>query len=297
MRNYILLNILILTISSCSVKQSRDTSYNIVTEYNKQVKKFPHIKIVETTSDSLVYETKNITYNNSKKNPLHLDVYEFKLETKNPAVILIHGGGWKSGNKNMLAPLALSIAKKGYNCFTIEYTLSTEARYPNAINDVLDAISYIKLNAAKYNVDTLKIAVLGCSSGGQMASLIGTKYAEKVNAIIDIDGILAFHHPQSKEGTLASEWLGGTYDEKPDVWKEASALNHVSKKTSPILFINSQYERFYAGRDQMIEQLNNYNIYSEIHTINDSPHTFWLFDPWFDETSNYIVQFLNKQFK
>lgn len=275
----------------------KDFSYSTSTEFIKQKKKFPFIKIVFPKKDTLLVESKDVIYFESNDKKLYLDIFEFKHEELKPAVLLIHGGGWKSGNKSMLTPLAQSIAQKGYNCFTIEYTLSTEAIYPKSVDDVLEAINHIKSNALKYNIDTLKIAIVGCSSGGQMASLIGTKYFDKVNAIVNIDGILAFHHPQSKEGTLAAEWLGGTYDEKPDIWQDASALNHVSKKTPPILFINSQYERFHAGRDQMIEQLNNYNIYSKIQTIKNSPHTFWLFDPWFEETSNYIVQFLNKQFK
>ena len=47
----------------------------------------------------------------------------------------------------------------------------------------------------------------------------------------------------------------------------------------------------------MIKKLNEYNIYSEIKEIKDSPHTFWLFEPWFEDTTHSIIQFLNKQFK
>ena len=69
---------------------------------------------------------------------------------------------------------AIDAASKGYSCFNIEYRLSMEAQYPAGIFDVKKAIQFIKKNAKKYNVDPTKIAVLGCSSGGQMAALIGT---------------------------------------------------------------------------------------------------------------------------
>jgi pectinesterase len=161
------------------------------------------------------------------------------------------------------------------------------------------------------NVDPDKIAVLGCSSGGQMAALIGTtnnnpifedktfknKASSKVNAIIDIDGVLAFRHPESSEGEMASFWLGGSYDENPENWKNASALSHTNKNTPPILFICSSIDRFHAGRNDMIAILNKNKIYSEVRTIEDSPHSFWFFEPWFSKTVEYSTKFLDKIFK
>ena len=275
----------------------KDTSYSINSEYKKQIKKFPYIKIVESKTQKNVFELNDEIYKTINNRDLHLDAFLKKSKSKLPAVIMVHGGGWKSGNKTLLKPLAQRITEKGYNCFSVEYRLSDESKYPGAIEDVLSAIEFIKTNNTKYNIDTTKIVILGCSSGAQMASLIGTKYANKVKAVINLDGILVFHHPQSKEGLLAANWLGGDYSEKKEIWEDASALTHVSDKSAPILFINSQYERFHAGRDEMIAILNKYKIYNEIREIKDSPHTFWLFNPWFDETLNYITQFLNKQLK
>jgi pectinesterase len=47
------------------------------------------------------------------------------------------------------------------------------------------------------------------------------------------------------------------------------------KNSPPILFINSQFDRFHAGRDDMIAELNTFGIYSEIKKIENSPHAFW----------------------
>lgn len=293
----LLIAIFIFFFANVFSQENKTYLYSTETEYNKQIKKFPTIKIIQLQKDSLIEEKKDIIYNSPNNRLLYLDAYLLKSTSKLPAVILLHGGGWKSGDKSMLKPLSQAIAKKGYNCFSIEYRLSDEAQYPASINDVLEAIDFIKENASTFNVDTLKTAILGCSSGGQMASLIGTKYTNSVQAIINLDGIVAFHHPESEEGKLAAEWLGGTYEEKPEIWEDASAYNHVTQNTPPILFINSQYDRFHAGRNDMIKTLNKYNIYNEIQEIKDSPHTFWLFEPWFEGTTKYIIQFLNKQFK
>ena len=288
-----------------------DTSYTVKSTFHKLIKKYPFITIPQEKFNGDVAEIKNITYQKRKGRALHLDAIYYKKKKFNTAIIMIHGGGWRSGNKNQMHDLAKELAAKHYSCFAIEYRLSLEAKYPEGIYDVKNAIKFIKDNALKFNVDPNKIVVLGCSSGGQMAALIGTtnensgfeeasfksKSSSKVSAIIDIDGVLAFKHPESSEGEMASFWLAGSYEEKPENWKNASALSHTDKNTPPVLFINSSFDRFHAGRDDMIAILNENKIYSEVKTLPDSPHSFWFFDPWFTETVTYTTQFLDKIFK
>lgn len=286
-----------------------DTSYTVWSTYNKELKKFPYIKIVQKPENKTISKQLDLVYKKSNSRELHLDAFYKKESPLQPAVILIHGGGWKSGNKSQMHFLAQEIASKGYSCFAVEYRLSDEAKYPAAILDVKTAIKYIKENALQFNVDSNKIAVLGCSSGAQMASLIGVtnrnpKFEEStsnqnsnVQAIINMDGILAFNHPESKEGKVAALWLDGSYEEKPEVWEEASALTHTNKNSPPFLFINSDIPRFHAGRDDMIAILTKFGIYSDVKTLSNSPHSFWFFDPWFDEIVNYSTQFLDKIFK
>lgn len=286
-----------------------DTSYTVWSTYNKELKKFPYIKIVQKPENKAISKQLDLVYKKSYSRELHLDAFYKKESPLQPAVILIHGGGWKSGNKSQMHFLAQEIASKGYSCFAVEYRLSDEAKYPAAILDVKTAIKYIKENARQFNVDSNKIAVLGCSSGAQMASLIGVtngnpKFEESIShqnsnvqAIINMDGILAFNHPESKEGKVASLWLDGSYEEKPEVWEEASALTHTNKNSPPILFINSEIPRFHAGRDDVIAILTKFGIYSDVKILSNSPHSFWFFDPWFDEIVNYSTQFLDKIFK
>jgi len=288
-----------------------DTSYTIKSTYTKLIKKYPFITIPEIKANPEVKETFDLVYNNEQDRVLHFDAFVNIKKKKNPAVIMIHGGGWRSGNKNQMQFIGKEIAAKGYSCFSIEYRLSLEAKYPEGVIDVKNAIKFIKDNAAKFNVDPNKIAVLGCSSGGQMAALIGStnnnplfedkdfksKSSSKVHAIIDVDGVLAFKHPESSEGDMAAFWLGGKSDEIPENWKNASALSHTDKNTPPVLYICSSIPRFHAGRDDMIKILNNYKIYNEVHTIPDSPHSFWFYDPWFTQTISYSIQFLDKIFK
>ncbi|WP_299105541.1 alpha/beta hydrolase [uncultured Winogradskyella sp.] len=303
--------ILLLNVSTVFAFQSiqKDTSYTVTSSYKKYKKDFPQIEIVKSQQSQNVFKTENITYKTLENRTLCLDAF-INTSENNPAVILVHGGGWKSGNKSHMAPMAQNIASKGYSCFAVEYRLSDEVPYPEGIYDLKQAIQYIKSNAKQFNLDTTKVAILGTSSGAQMATLVGTtnsnpKFQEKteystltsVQAIVNLDGVLAFIHPKSSEGKMASWWLGGTSKEKPETWKEASALTHTDKNTPPILFISSQYERFQAGREDMIKILDKHKIYSQVENFPDSPHTFWLFHPWFNDTVNYISTFLDKTLK
>ena len=274
----------------------RDSSFTNYSELQKVLKKFPDVKLVQPLSSPSLMVVEDRVYTPAGKRKLHLDAYLNQSLEKKPAVIIIHGGGWKSGDKEMMKPLAAAIASHGYHCFAVEYRLSGEAKYPAAMEDVIDALSFIKANAEEFNIDSDKMAVLGTSSGGQMASLIGTKFPHLVSAVINIDGILAFHHPQSEEGAAAAAWLGGTFEEKPDIWRDASPLEHVNGKSVPVLFISSQHERFQAGRADMVKLLKRYSIYSQYQKIENSPHTFWMFTPWFEPVIRYVTGFLGQQF-
>lgn len=291
----------------------RDTSFTVYGTYVKESKVRPYIKIAEPSMPEGVKSKENVVYCAYGNRQLRGDVFYPAKKAKKgaPAVVMIFGGGWRSGDKSQNVPMAQQLAAKGYVAITIEYRLSPEAQYPAAVQDVKAAIRYLRANAKKYGVDKSKIATLGMSAGAQLASLAGTtngikklegngghaKQSSDVQAIVNIDGTLSFHHPESVEGKPTVDFLGSTYEEKPEVWSEASPLDHAGKDTPPIIFINSSIPMFHAGRDDMIKILDKHGIYHEVHTLPDTPHPFWFFHPWFEPTVNYTVQFLDHVFK
>jgi pectinesterase len=279
----------------------RDTSFGIWTTYLKEKKYRPYIKIAEPDTTAGIVIKKDIVFWNNKGRELLLDIYYPKnTTTKHPAVLMIFGGGWRSGDKSHNTAMAIELAKRGYVAVSAEYRLSPEAQYPAAVNDLQDAIRWMRANAKMYSIDSSKIATLGCSAGGQLASLLGALNSPanaKVQAVVNIDGVLAFHHPESAEGAVAAQWLNGTYEENPENWEQASALTHANENTPPMLFINSSIPRFHSGRDDMIKKLSSFGIYTEVHTFEDSPHPFWFFNPWFQPTIEYTASFLQKVFK
>lgn len=291
----------------------KDTSFTIHSSYVKEKKRFPSIGIPIVAQPENVLVKKDVVYRTIGDRQLLADIYYpiANTDKKRPAVLMIFGGGWKSGNKNQWQAYGYRLAEKGYVAIAVEYRLSPEANYPAAVHDLKAAVRWIRAHAKQYRMDKAKIAAMGASAGGQLASLLGTTNGKKkfngkekitcrsaaVNAVINIDGILAFKHPESVEGKVAGEWLGGLYEEKPKLWEEASPLTHVDKRAAPTCFINSSNPRFHAGRTDMITQFDSLHIYSEVHEMPNTPHTFWLFHPWFNDVVDHSISFLKKVMK
>jgi len=295
-----------------------DTSFSVYSTYLKEKKRRPDITIAQPLAKGDFKTKRNIIYAHTPTGNLLLDViYPGKFSKSLPAILFVFGGGWRSGNRSQNIPLAQKMAQNGYVSITVDYRLSTHAKFPAAVYDLKNAIRWIKANANKLNIDTNKIAITGFSAGGQLAALVATTnndlqfeketingHTSTVQAVIDVDGVLAFDHPESSEvstdpkrKSVAAIWLGADLKDNPDLWHNASALNHADQHTVPMLFINSSTPRFHAGRDDLIAKIKPFGIYTEVHTLPDTPHPFWLFNPWFEQVSSLMLNFLDRQFK
>lgn len=296
-----------------------DTSYSNYSAYQSSKKSHPITEIVAEKTLNTVNELKAISYGKIGERALLLDVFSPKKITKkaSPAIMIIHGGGWRTGNRTQHYQLARRLAELGYVCFTPEYRLSTEALYPAAVHDLKTALRWMKANAQTYHIDTSRIATLGFSAGGELSAFIGVtaqnpifegnngnlNHSSTVQAVVDIDGTLSFVHPESGEGddskrtSAATYWFGYSKIDNLKLWEEASPLAHVGKNTPPTLFLNSSVDRMHAGRDDFRKVLDQYNIYSEVHSFPNAPHSFCLFNPWFEPTVKYIDEFLKKVLK
>lgn len=295
----------------------RDTTYNLRNATLKIQKQYPYAEPVGVTPDPGIHAASEIVYLSLDNRKLHMDI--FMPATPNdatiPCILCIHGGGWASGNKSLLAPLAQELACQGYLTATVEYRLSPEALYPAGVTDVKAAIKWIKRNAGSYGLDTNRIALLGSSAGATIATLVGNTpghplyhtpengsidVSDRVQAIINIDGILDFTDPAESgkdsdpsKPSAATRWFGSTFTEDPDLWIEASPLTYAGAHSPATLFINSSIPRFHAGRDKYTNILEESGIKTSVYTIPDSPHSFWLFHPWFELTVEQVLRFVN----
>jgi pectinesterase len=295
-----------------------DTSYTNFSAFRGTSKTVPAAKMVELKKTNAVSEQNNLIYCKDGNRSLALDVFAptGKVKAKRIAIMIIHGGGWRSGNRTQHHQLAQSLAERGYVCFTPEYRLSTEALYPTAVYDLKNALRWIRVHAKEFNVDTNKVAVMGFSAGGELAAFLGTTAnmpayennkcnlaaSTTVNAVVDLDGTLSFIHPESGEGddskkpSAGTLWFGYSVKTNPALWADASPLNHISSLTPPTLFINSSVSRMHAGRDDYRKAMQAWGIYTDVKSFPDAPHSFPQFEPWFTPTVNYTDEFLQRVF-
>ncbi|UKM66466.2 alpha/beta hydrolase [Flavobacteriaceae bacterium GSB9] len=290
-------------------------------QFKKYVKYYPEITPGKDSVPENVVAYRDVVYTMLKDTPygdrdLHIDIFSPKKSGQYPALIMVHGGAWLTGDKSMQVPMAQQLATRGYVTICVEYQLTLEAKYPAAVYNIKSAIRWMRANAQKYNIDPNKIAISGSSAGGQLAMLVGLTngvenkegnhgnpdFSSDVNAIIDLDGVINFMAPKSLNLTRRPnspdvKWLGGTFEENPKNWKDASSIYWANENSVPILFINSNYPRFHAGQDELIAMMTDWGIYTEVKKMGLNAHSFWLFEPWIETTVSYMDAFLKKVLK
>jgi acetyl esterase/lipase len=297
-------------------------SYTAETTYRKLAPNYPFIRIASRAVPDSVRAVKGITYVLRGDHALQLDLY-LPAQRKAgpvPGIVFVHGGGWRAGVRENFAPMAIRMAERGYAAATISYRLSSEALYPAAVQDARAAVRWMRAHAGEYGIDPSRIAIGGGSAGGHIAALAGVTdglarfdpdgaapgaVSSGVQAIVNIDGLSDFtseaarryEDDPAKQPSSAGAWFGGRYAEKESSWREASPLFYVNAKTPPVLFIGSAQARFSVGREEMVARLREAGVPARVLLVPETPHSFWLFDPWLAPTVQATVDFLDAQLR
>ncbi len=179
-----------------------------------------------------------------------------------PLVIWIHGGGWRRGDKGMIAR-QLFLLEHGFAFASINYRLSHNAKFPAQIHDCKAAIRYLRKHAGKYGLDPNRIGVWGSSAGGHLVALVGTSgdvkrlegklgetgVSSRVQAVCDFFGPTDFWelrdrppNPNLKTDDPRMQTiprlLGGLVTEKKALARLASPASHVTKDDPPFLIMH-----------------------------------------------------------
>lgn len=90
-----------------------------------------------------------------------------------PAVVCIHGGGFRAGARQSYLPLCIKLAQRGYVVATVTYRLAPKFQFPAPVHDVKAAIRWLRANAVRFGIDPDRIGVTGGSAGGRLALFLG----------------------------------------------------------------------------------------------------------------------------
>lgn len=168
-----------------------------------------------------------------------------------PCVVVIHGGGWDSGERAQFADFHHWLAGRGYGVAAISYRLAPRFRWPAQQEDLLAALAWLRENAGDLGIDAGRIVLLGRSAGGQIAEAVG--YAARHPALRGVIGIYApsdlhFGYAHAREDDaikspfLMRQYLGGPPATTPAAYDSASALRHTTPDSPPTLLLHGKLD-------------------------------------------------------
>ena len=231
--------------------------------------------------DSLERNYQNIIYSQIENQVLRLDFYQPANSLKPvPCIIVIHGGSWRSGDSQQLAPLNSYLAGRGYAVAAINYRLAPRWRFPAANDDVMAAFNFLKTHADSLHLDPQRFVLLGRSAGGHLALLAAyTLRDPAIRGVISFYGPTDLHWSYAHPGNplvidthnILHAFLGGSPQEVAATYDAASPLRFVNSSTPPTLLIH-------GGRDELVSIRHSERL-AESLKQNHVPH-FLLHLPW-----------------
>ena len=218
-----------------------------------------------------------------------------------PAVVWIHGGGWKGGTKAEARAknICSTLAAAGYVTVSIDYRLGAGS-WPTSLQDCKNAVRFLRAHAAEYRLDPDRIAVAGGSAGGHLALMVGLTagraefeptapypgVSSAVRAVVNFYGIaqLAVHGETDAKGepTATNKLMRGALvefgasDDEAEVLRLASPVNYLTKNSPPLLTFHGKADATvdYGQAEALDAASKQRGVPHELHLIDGIGHTF-----------------------
>lgn len=231
-----------------------------------------------------------------------------------PAIVFIHGGCWKEGDKKQFYRQAAHLASK-HNIFgvCIEYRLSDTAKFPAALEDCKCAIRWIRSVADKFQIDSNRIGVCGGSAGAHLSALVATtggikdyegtgpyqSFSSDVHLAVLFNGHFDMndHLKDHVQDNDMLDFFGGQPWEIPEIYGAASPFLRVSKNTPPMLFLHGDDDHYPHHQSiAMHERLQYYGVHSELEIYKGKQHAWFNFEPDTQMTTERLTTFIENIF-
>lgn len=260
----------------------------------------------------------NIPYNNDTLKKHLLDIYlPANAKGKIPLVVFIHGGGWIGNDKyadmGYMTNTINAMLESGFAIASIDYRFAQNAVFPAILQDCNKAVSFLYDNADKYGLDKSRIALMGFSAGGHLASLMGTSQNNKITdlyfpasyrpfkykAVVDFYGptdltlLPGNEDEKSPEGIL----IGAKPLERPDLAKAASPITYIDKNDPPFLIFHGEKDNIVSNKQSKLFSawLKYHGVKNELTIVKDAPHFGKMYDV--EEIKNKVISFLKDSLK
>jgi acetyl esterase/lipase len=243
--------------------------------------------------DDVLHE-KDIEYSNVGGR-VAMDVVRPKAPSAQPlpAIVLVHGGGFRRGSRDSYLPMAAKFAQRGYVAATVSYRLAPRHQFPAAVEDVKAAVRFLRANAARFNLDPERIGAMGGSAGGHLVLFLGLtadvpelegtgpnrEQSSRVACVVNYYGPTDFTQSYDKSVDAAEVlplFLGGDLKNNRRAHQMASPLNWVTPRAAPTLSIHGSDDTYVAYEHSvwLTERLIAAGVPAELESIPGAGHGF-----------------------
>ncbi len=264
--------------------------------------------------DTVVWE-EGIEYTNPDDQHLQLNLARPKTgEGPFPAVICIHGGGFRAGKRDGYDTLCVKLAERGYVAATISYRLAPKFQFPAAVHDTKAAVRWMRANAKTYKVDPARIGVTGGSAGGHLAQFLAVTahvprfegtggnpdQSSSVTCVVNVYGPSDFTKSYGKSvdaHEVLPLWFGGNLDTKRDLHIQGSPLYWVTPDAAPTLCIHGTEDKYVAHEQAvwLVDKLKASTVEAELLTLEGAGHGFKGADS--EKAEKALFEYFDKKLK
>jgi acetyl esterase/lipase len=243
--------------------------------------------------DGVTFEP-GLEYSNPDNQHLQLNLARPKTGSgPRPAVLCIHGGGFRAGHRDGYNALCLKLAQRGFVAATASYRFAPKYQFPSAVHDVKAAVRWLRANAAKYQLDPARLGVTGGSAGGHLAQFLGVTAGIKafegeggsaeqlssVTCVVNFYGPSDFTKSYGKSVDAAEVlplFLGGDLEKARPRHILASPLNWVTPNAAPTLIVHGTEDKYVAYEQGvwMRDRLQACGVEVELLTLEGAGHGF-----------------------
>ncbi len=248
-----------------------------------------------------------VAYARGLHGDLLADLYLPNTRGPHAAILFLHGGGWRGGDRRQLKSLASQLAEAGYAGVAIDYDLSTTgARFPTALMESKAALRWMRAHAAQYGIDPDHIAVVGSSAGGELAAELGLTADQKkyetgndlrqssaVQAVAVFNGVLDLSD-LGEHADMVEDYLAGSCAQKMEACHEASPVFNVHVGAPPFFVGHGTSDPVVPFRQAqlLVQRLRESHVPVTPFIAKNGGHTYWANTRWFQPNLEALKQFL-----
>jgi acetyl esterase/lipase len=242
--------------------------------------------------DDVLFES-GIEFSNADGQHLQLDLARPKSgEGLRPAIICIHGGGFRAGTRDGYDSLCIRLAREGYVAVTITYRLAPAYKFPAAVQDCKTAARWLRANASTYHIDTDRIGAMGGSAGGHLALFLGVtpgvgmfeagEFRDQSSAV---SCVVSYFGPSDLTKSYGKSvdahevlplFFGGNLEEKRREHVLGSPLNWVNPLSAPVLCIHGTRDTYVALEQAtwIVDRLKSCAVEADLLVLEGAGHGF-----------------------